>query len=164
MDPLAHQFAERGIDFALPLDPVQAGEGGTFDGQREVAFAARIVPGMADMLVALVLQIEPCRRERRGQSIDHFAGDRSGTQVATRQTKWHGRVEGTEARCSVPGCREPGEFRAPLSPSDFDGPGRWRLLIDTHVEGKLEKTAFARGDVYGVTARSLLLFQLHGAE
>ena len=44
------------------------------------------------------------------------------------------------------------------------GDGRWRLLIDTHVEGKLDKTEFARGDVYGVTARSLLLFQLHGAE
>ena len=40
------------------------------------------------------------------------------------------------------------------------GDGRWRLLIDTHVEGKLDKTAFASGDVYGVTARSLLLFQL----
>jgi len=44
------------------------------------------------------------------------------------------------------------------------GDGRWRLLIDTNVDGKLEKTEFARGDVYGVTARSLLLFQLHGAE
>jgi glycogen operon protein len=44
------------------------------------------------------------------------------------------------------------------------GDGRWRLLIDTNVEGKLGKTEFARGDVYGVTARSLLLLQLHGAE
>ena len=53
--------------------------------------------------------------------------------MATRQTKWHGRVEGAKARCSVPGCAEPGEFRAPLSPSDFDGPGSWRWLCLEHV-------------------------------
>src|SRR5687767_12478456 len=63
MDPLAHQLAERGIDFALPLDPVQAGECGTFDGQREMAFAARVVAGVADMLLALVLEIEPGRQQ-----------------------------------------------------------------------------------------------------
>jgi isoamylase len=44
------------------------------------------------------------------------------------------------------------------------GDERWRLLIDTNVEGKLDKTAFKEGDVYGVTGRSLLLFQLHGGE
>jgi len=42
------------------------------------------------------------------------------------------------------------------------GDERWRLLIDTNVEGKLAKTAFAKGEAYGVTARSLLLFQLLG--
>jgi isoamylase len=40
------------------------------------------------------------------------------------------------------------------------GTERWQLLIDTNVEGALEKTAFAKGDVYGVTGHSLLLFQL----
>jgi hypothetical protein len=55
-------------------------------------------------------------------------------QVATtRQTKWHGRVEGAKARCSVRGCREPGEFRAPLTPGDFDGPGTWQWLCLEHV-------------------------------
>jgi glycogen operon protein len=44
------------------------------------------------------------------------------------------------------------------------GDERWRLLIDTNVEGKLAKTEYAKGDVYGVTGRSLLLFQLHGAK
>ena len=42
------------------------------------------------------------------------------------------------------------------------GDERWRLLIDTNVEGKLVKTAFAKGEPYGVTARSLLLLQLLG--
>ena len=65
--------------------------------------------------------------------------------MATRQTKWHGRVEGVEARCSVPGCREPGEFRAPLTPSDFDGPGRWRLLCLEHVRLHNAKYNFFEG-------------------
>ena len=50
-----------------------------------------------------------------------------------RTTKFHGRVEGSHRRCSVRGCREPGEFRAPLTPSDFDGPGSWRWLCLDHV-------------------------------
>jgi len=53
--------------------------------------------------------------------------------VSTRQAKWHGRVEGAAARCSAPGCREPGEYRAPLRPSSFDGPGSWRWLCLEHV-------------------------------
>jgi isoamylase len=44
------------------------------------------------------------------------------------------------------------------------GDERWTLLVDTNVESKLAKTAFAKGDVYAVTARSLLLFQLQGGE
>ena len=44
-----------------------------------------------------------------------------------------------------------------------EGDEQWTLLVDTNVEGKLVKTAFAKGDVYAVTGRSLLLFQLLGA-
>jgi hypothetical protein len=53
--------------------------------------------------------------------------------VTAKHSKWHGRVEGAAERCSVPGCAEPGEFRAPLSPSDFDGPGEWQWLCLEHV-------------------------------
>jgi glycogen operon protein len=45
----------------------------------------------------------------------------------------------------------------------YAGDHRWQLLIDTNVEESLERTAFAEGDVYAVTARSLLLLQLEGA-
>ena len=45
----------------------------------------------------------------------------------------HGRVEGAQAQCAVPGCREPGEFKAPLQPANFDGPGAWRFLCLDHV-------------------------------
>ena len=46
--------------------------------------------------------------------------------------RFHGRVE-RDAPCSEPGCREPGEFRAPLAPGNFDGPGSWRWLCLDHV-------------------------------
>ena len=65
--------------------------------------------------------------------------------MATRQSKWHGRVEGSNARCSVRGCEKPGEFRAPLTPSDFDGPGHWRWLCLEHVREHNAKYNFFEG-------------------
>ncbi|MEM8724442.1 MAG: DnaJ domain-containing protein [Pseudomonadota bacterium] len=48
--------------------------------------------------------------------------------------KLHGRHEGTERPCERPGCREPGEFRAPgYRSSGFDGPGEWRWFCLEHV-------------------------------
>ncbi|MDQ3144985.1 MAG: J domain-containing protein [Pseudomonadota bacterium] len=53
--------------------------------------------------------------------------------MATKQEKWKGRVEGAAEHCAVRGCGEPGEFRAPLVPGDFDGPGCWQFLCLEHV-------------------------------
>lgn len=53
--------------------------------------------------------------------------------MASKQAKLHGRVEGVRAHCAVTGCRAPGEFKAPLEPADFDGPGSWRFLCLNHV-------------------------------
>lgn len=53
--------------------------------------------------------------------------------MATKSEKWKGRIEGAADRCGVGGCPEPGEFRAPLTPGDFDGPGRWHYLCLEHV-------------------------------
>ncbi len=53
--------------------------------------------------------------------------------MASRSQKFHGRIEGAAEGCGVAGCREPGEFRAPVSPGDFDGPGQWRYLCLDHV-------------------------------
>ncbi len=53
--------------------------------------------------------------------------------MASRQAKFHGRVEGARAQCAVPGCGEPGEYKAPLQPANFDGPGDWRFLCHDHV-------------------------------
>ena len=57
----------------------------------------------------------------------------------------HGRVEGARDRCAVPGCREPGEFKAPLQPADFDGPGSWRFLCLEHVREHNAKYNFFDG-------------------
>ena len=53
--------------------------------------------------------------------------------MASRNPKFHGRVEEAADRCAVPGCGEPGEFKAPVEPADFNGPGSWRLLCLDHV-------------------------------
>jgi hypothetical protein len=62
-----------------------------------------------------------------------------------KHTRFHGRVEGAQARCAVPGCAEPGEFKAPLQPADFDGPGAWRFLCLDHVRQHNAKYNFFDG-------------------
>jgi hypothetical protein len=65
--------------------------------------------------------------------------------VASRQSKWHGRVEGAQDCCAVPGCRAPGEFKYPLAPANFDGPGSWRFLCLDHVREHNAKYNFFEG-------------------
>ena len=57
----------------------------------------------------------------------------------------HGRVEGAQAHCAVPGCPEPGEYKAPLQPANFDGPGAWRFLCLEHVREHNAKYNFFDG-------------------
>lgn len=57
----------------------------------------------------------------------------------------HGRVEGAHAKCAVPGCSAPGEFKAPLQPANFDGPGYWRFLCLDHVREHNAKYNFFEG-------------------
>ena len=65
--------------------------------------------------------------------------------MASKQAKLHGRVEGARAHCAVPGCHAPGEFKAPLQPADFDGPGSWRFLCLDHVREHNAKYNFFEG-------------------
>ncbi|MEO6225689.1 MAG: J domain-containing protein [Sphingomicrobium sp.] len=65
--------------------------------------------------------------------------------MATKQARFHGRVEGAQAQCAVPGCPAPGEFKAPLQPSNFDGPGAWRFLCLDHVRQHNSKYNFFDG-------------------
>jgi hypothetical protein len=65
--------------------------------------------------------------------------------MASKQARMHGRVEGARARCAVPGCTSPGEFKAPLQPANFDGPGAWRFLCLDHVREHNAKYNFFDG-------------------
>ena len=65
--------------------------------------------------------------------------------MATKQSRLHGRVEGAQAQCAVPGCGAPGEFKAPLQPANFDGPGAWRFLCLDHVREHNTKYNFFDG-------------------
>ncbi len=49
-----------------------------------------------------------------------------------RNPRFHGRVE-RDQPCEEAGCDAHGEFRAPLAPGSFDGPGAWRWLCLDHV-------------------------------
>ena len=57
----------------------------------------------------------------------------------------HGRVEGARAHCAVPGCRAPGEYKAPLQAANFDGPGSWRFLCLEHVREHNAKYNYFEG-------------------
>lgn len=65
--------------------------------------------------------------------------------MPTKQSRLHGRVEGARAQCAVPGCRAPGEFKAPLQPANFDGPGSWRFLCLDHVREHNARYNFFEG-------------------
>lgn len=65
--------------------------------------------------------------------------------MASSNPRMHGRVEGARDHCAVPGCREPGEFKAPLQPANFDGPGSWRFLCLEHVREHNAKYNFFDG-------------------
>jgi hypothetical protein len=65
--------------------------------------------------------------------------------VASKQGRLHGRVEGAQAHCAVPGCAAPGEYKAPLQPAGFDGPGAWRFLCLDHVREHNAKYNFFDG-------------------
>ena len=88
--------------------------------------------------------------------------------MASSNTKFHGRVEGAADRCAVPGCTEPGEYKAPLEPANFNGPGHWRFLCLDHVrehnsaynyfEGMSAEEISAAQNVYGGWERSVRAF------
>jgi len=94
--------------------------------------------------------------------------------MATKQSRLHGRVEGARAQCAHPGCRAPGEFKAPLQPSSFDGPGSWRFLCLDHVREHNAKYNFFEGmtpdeisdaqSPYGGWDRSTRAFAAAGAD
>ena len=45
----------------------------------------------------------------------------------------------------MPGCCSPGEYKAPLQPANFDGPGSWRFLCLDHVREHNARYNFFEG-------------------
>jgi len=154
MDPVADEFAERGVNHPLPLHPRLAGEERAFDGQAEVAFALRIVATMPAVVFAVVDKLD-FRRLQRIEALEHFPCDRAGSEcvhdtyigglMASRNPRMHGKVEGATERCAVPGCKGRGEYRAPVQPANFDGPGAYRLLCLDHVREHNTKYNYFEG-------------------
>lgn len=153
MDAIAQQIGQRMIDEAVPLDAILSRKCGGNDLDGEMAFAARIMTAMAAMLDAVVDHGEPLGRQSGLQQMFDLDGDRAGgslchhsyiawfygescvADAGPRQPRFHGRVPG-DRRCSIPGCDERGEFRAPPEQgprADFNGPGEWRFLCLDHV-------------------------------
>ena len=53
--------------------------------------------------------------------------------MASQNPRMHGKVEGADGRCAVPGCEGLGEYKAPVQPANFDGPGEYQMLCLDHV-------------------------------
>jgi hypothetical protein len=77
MHALGEEIGKRRVDRALALHPVHAGKGGGDDLDREMALAARIVAGMAAMLLAIVADEQMGRGERLGEPAGDFGPDRT---------------------------------------------------------------------------------------
>ncbi len=152
MHPLRQQIAQCAIDQPVPPHAALAHEDPSLDLHGKVAFAARIVAGMAAMLLAIVDHDKPGGGQGGAQPLFDFGRYRAGFKLGhasyiaglrefgrlaegeRRQQRFHGRVPG-ERQCSAPGCDEAGEFRAPADGrrSGFDGPGDWQWLCLDHV-------------------------------
>lgn len=86
----------------------------------------------------------------------------------------HGRIEGARDRCAAPGCSAPGEYKAPLEPANFNGPGSWRFLCLDHVREHNAKYNYFDGmsadeiadaqSPYGGWDRSTRAFATAGAD
>lgn len=95
------------------------------------------------------------------------------SESKARNHRFHGRIPG-ERPCAIAGCPEPGEFRAPLSPGGFDGPGQYRWLCLDHVrefnarynffEGMSPEEISAAHDPYAGWERETRAFATSGAD
>lgn len=81
MDTLGEEVGERGVDRALAFEAALADERLRDDLDREMAFAARIVAGMAAMLRAVVDHGEPFGSECRTKAFLDLAGHRPGASI-----------------------------------------------------------------------------------
>ncbi len=82
MDPLSHQVPQRVVHRALPLKPAFAGEDRRLDLDREMAFAAAVMAGMAAMSIAVVDHSKFIRSEGVAKAFLDFGRYRAGESAA----------------------------------------------------------------------------------
>lgn len=156
MNTFRKQVRQCLVHRALTRDAVLSFEFGAHDLDREVRFAARVVPRMSRVPVAVVDHRQMRRVERFGKASGDFRGDRAcrilchrayigamqeqGQGNKRRGERFHGRVAGREARCAEPGCEAAGEFRAPLRQGDG-----WQWLCLDHVRAFNARYNFFEG-------------------
>jgi hypothetical protein len=78
MDSIGEEFGKRCIHRPLTLDTIHAGKSGGYDFHGEMAFAARIMTGVAAMQFAVVTNDEMCRFEGYHEPAGDFFGDLTG--------------------------------------------------------------------------------------
>lgn len=81
MDPFGKQVGQCRIDRPLALDPAFADECGCDDLNREMAFATRVMTGMAAVLLAIVVHGKMAGSERLVEALCDFCGHRAGASV-----------------------------------------------------------------------------------
>ena len=92
---MLHELTQRGVDHALALDAALACKGGTFDAQREVAFARGIVSAVAAMSLAVVDEFDARWRKRLIEPPEHLSCDGAGFLVV--HGPYIGEFDGVEA-------------------------------------------------------------------
>lgn len=144
MHSLAGNIPQRSIDHALALKSGQAYKSVALYLHGKVRFAAAVMACMAMMTIAVVDHLKARGNKSCGQQAGYFMGYRSGHVFPCSRLpamgkgmshdRFHGRHPARKHICDVPGCTEPGEFRAPgPRGASFDGPGDYRWFCLDHV-------------------------------
>ena len=150
MDAVRQKVGKRAVDGAVAGDLAHAGKGRRHDLDGEMAFAAWIVAGVADVTVAVVDDGKVRRLKLRLEAALDFVADGgqvrlflcrgkslyAGSTMQQKATKPKPGAFPGAHRCAEPGCDAAGDYRAP--PGDgaakaADGPPRWQYFCLDHV-------------------------------
>lgn len=155
MHPISQQIRQFPVDGALTLHSTLAGKSAGRDGHAEMAFAARVMAGVADMLMADILDNQLFWLEGGLQATFDFGFDCSHLLptlleilcICPYMPASDGKGTGMRGKagafphdgsCAHPDCGEPGEYRAPMGGPDAcrgqrADPSRWQYFCLQHV-------------------------------
>jgi hypothetical protein len=164
MDPAFQQVCQRPVDGALAFDAGEAREQRGRNLDREMAFAAPVMAGVAAVRLAVVPDQQMGRVKIRPQSPLHLVRHRAHPPAPlSLPTTYIGALPGKDERvrakggqypgdrpCAEPGCPEAGEYRAPrhrpgsaLAPPS--GPPEWQYFCLAHVRAFNDRWNYFEG-------------------